>query len=135
MTLIPGYLHVTTVNAEVLTNEVSINRLRTNRTVNTKNLGGSKWAGALGGQQFITLGLQGSLSAEKAAALQTAVATGRIDASLQVGEAGEATDGGLHSGTFEISNFALDGNANGEFDWSMDMQSSGEVTYTAASSS
>lgn len=136
MTLIPGYLATVTLNAEDVTAIGGVYRLNLNRTVNTKNLAGSKWAGALGGQQHFTFSAQGSLSAEKAAALNAAaIDTGRIAFSLQVGEAAGATDAGVYNGTGEISNFTIDGNADGEFDWSLDLQSDGAVVYTPVAGS
>lgn len=133
-TLIPGYFATVTLNATDVTAIASGYNLKLSRTVMTKNLAGTKWAASLGGQQNYSFSVKGSLSAEEMAGLLAAADAGRIAFSFQVGEASGDTDAGVFSGTAEVSGFSIDGEADGEFDWSADLQSSGAVTHTPAES-
>jgi predicted secreted protein len=133
-TFIPGYLGVVTLNAEDVSTIGSVVRLNKRRNVMTKPTFGNPWGFSLGGQKIGAFSANGHISTEKAAALETAFDTGYVAFSLQVGEASGATDAGVHTGNCVISDYTIEGNADGEFDWSIDAQTSGTVTYTAVGS-
>ena len=41
------------------------------------------------------------------------------------------TDAGLYAGMCVLSDYTISANADGEWDWSIEAQTSGEVSYTA----
>lgn len=132
-TFIPGYLGTVTLNAQDISAIGSVVSLAKNRNVMTKPTFGQAWGFSLGGQRIAAFSASGHVSAELAPALEAAFdADAPIGFSLQVGEGAGATDAGLHTGFCVISSFTISANADGEFDWSIDAQSSGSVTYTPA---
>ena len=134
-TLIPGYLGVVTINNENFTAIASVTSLNKSRNGMTKNLMGTEWTQTLGGKRSVAFSASGSISAELASALEDAYEEdGAVQFSLQVGQAGGPTDGGLHSGLCIITALNLNSGADGEFDFSIEATSTGEVTYTPAGS-
>lgn len=131
-TFIPGYLGTVTINATDVSAVGSVVRLQRTRTVMTKPTFGSPDANSLGGQRLGRFSASGHISAEQAAALNTAFEAATVPFSLQVGEAAGATDGGLYAGDAVISDYTVEANADGEFDWSIEAQTDGAVTYTPA---
>jgi predicted secreted protein len=131
-TFIPGYLGTVTLNATDVSAIGSVVRLNKRRNVMTKPTFGNEWGFSLGGQKIGAFSASGHISAEQASALEDAFDAGSVAFSLQVGTASEATDAGLHSGNCVISDYTIEANADGEFDWSVDAQTTGEVTYTPA---
>jgi hypothetical protein len=133
-TFIPGYLGTVTLNLEDISAIGSVVRLQKTRNVMTKPTFGNPWGFSLGGQRIGQFSANGHLSAEQAEALETAYnAQLPIEFSLQVGEGAGATDAGLHTGSCVISSLTIEANADGEWDWSIDAQTSGLVVYTPAS--
>jgi predicted secreted protein len=129
-TFIAGYLSVFTANGQDLTNISANLSVKQARAVLTKAVMGSADAYAIGGQKTGGISAKGSLSAEKAAALQAAFDAGIIAYSVQIGTASAATDAGLHSGNCVVGDFTLEAAADGEWDWSMELTRSGANTYT-----
>jgi predicted secreted protein len=135
-TFIPGYLGTVILNLEDISAIGSVVRLQKSRNVMTKPTFGNPWGFSLGGQRIGAFSANGHLSAEQAAALETAFEQDLpIEFSLQVGEGAGATDAGLHEGSCVISQLTVEANADGEWDWSLEAQTSGVVTYTPASPS
>jgi predicted secreted protein len=133
-TFIPGYLGTVLINAENVSAIGSVVRLNKRRNVMTKPTFGNPWGFSLGGQKIGAFSASGHISAEQAAALEAAYDAGSVAFSLQVGEAAGATDAGVHTGNCVISDYTIEANADGEFDWSIDAQTTGTVTYTPAGS-
>lgn len=96
---------------------------------------GQAWGHSLKGQKRASFSASGSVSVETHPNLQTAFETGLVAITVQLGTAASATDGGLYSGNFNISNLSITVNGDGEWDWSFDATSDGAVTYTPGSSS
>lgn len=135
-TFIPGYLATVTIDAEDLSAIGSVTRLQKSRNVMTKPTFGNEYGFSLGGQKIAAFSASGHLSAEKAAALEALFDEELpVDFSLQVGEGAGATDAGLHTGKCVISSLTIEANADGEWDWSLEAQTSGAVTYTPAGGS
>lgn len=135
-TFIPGWQTTVTLNAEDVSAVGSVVRLQKQRQVMTKPTFGSPAGFSLGGQRIAQFSANGHISAEKAAALEAMFAADEpIAFSLQVGIGSSDTDAGLHTGLCVISNYTIEANADGEWDWSIEAQTSGEVTYTPASPS
>lgn len=104
------------------------------RNIMEKSFVGQGWGNSLKGQRRASFSGSGSVSAEGYAALVTAMETGSVPVSVQIGTAAGSTDAGVWTGTFNVSNLATTVSGDGEWDWSMDFVSDGEVTYTAPGS-
>lgn len=133
-TYVPGYLGTVTLNSDNISAIGSVVRLNQRRNVMTKPVFGAEWGYSLGGQKLGGFSASGHVSAEQLSDLQDAF---DVDAgvafTLQVGEAAGATDAGAYTGNCVISDLTVEANADGEFDWSIDAQTTGTVTYTPAS--
>lgn len=135
-TFIPGYKGTVTLNMEDISAIGSVVRLNKTKNVMTKPTFGNPWGRSLGGQKLAAFSCNGHVSAEQAAALEAAYeAEEPIEFSLQVGIADTPTDGGLHSGLCVLSSLTVEANADGEWDWSAEAQSSGAVAYASAGGS
>jgi predicted secreted protein len=133
-TFIPGYLGTVTLNLEDISAIGSVVSLQKTRNVMTKPTFGNPWGFSLGGQKIAQFSANGHISAEQAAALEAAFASDLpIEFSLQVGEGSGVTDAGLHTGNCVLSSYTIEANADGEWDWSIEAQTSGTVVYTPAS--
>ena len=133
-TFIPGYLGTVTLGVEDISAIGSVVRLQKTRNVMTKPTFGNPWGFSLGGQKIAAFSASGHLSAEQAAALEAAFDEDLpFTFALQIGEASGVTDGGLHSGNVVLSQLTVEANADGEWDWSCEAQTSGPVIYTPAS--
>lgn len=133
-TFIPGFLATVTLNNENVSAIGSVVRLQKRRNGMTKPTFGNPWGFTLGGQRIGAFSANGHVSAELAAALETMFeADAPIEFALQVGEGAGATDAGLHEGLCVITSYTIEANADGEWDWSIDAQTSGAITYTPAS--
>jgi predicted secreted protein len=132
-TFIPGYLATVTLMAEDISAIGSVVSLEKTRNVMTKPTFGSPYGHSLGGQKIAAFSANGHLSAEQAAALEDIFdSDAPIDFTLQVGEGAGATDAGVHSGKCVVSSYRIEANADGEWDWAIEAQTSGVVTYTPA---
>lgn len=129
-TFIPGYLGTVTLNADDISAIGSVVSLTKTRNLMTKPTFGSAYAHSLGGQKIGAFSAQGHVSAESVGDLDAAFnSDAPIAFSLQIGDAAGPTDGGLYSGDCVLSSFEITANADGEWDWSLEAQTSGEVTY------
>lgn len=134
-TFIPGYLATVTLNADNISAIGSVVRLQKSRNVMTKPTFGSEYGFSLGGQKIGAFSASGHISAELAADLEAIFESNSpIAFSMQVGEASGATDAGVHTGFCVVSSYTIEANADGEWDWSIDAQTSGTITYTPAGS-
>jgi hypothetical protein len=130
-TFIPGYLGTVLLNADDISAIGSVVSLTKTRNLMTKPTFGSPYAHSLGGQKIGAFSAQGHVSAEQIADLDTAFnSDSPIAFSLQIGEAAGATDGGLYTGDCVLSSFEITANADGEWDWSIEATTSGDVVYT-----
>ncbi len=130
-TFIPGYLGTVTLNTDDITAIGSVVKLGQTRAVMSKPTFGNPWGNVLGGQRLGSFSANGPIAAEQISDLQDAFdANTPIAFELQIGEASGATDAGIYSGDCVIGSFTIDASADGEWDWSIDAQTSGTVTYT-----
>lgn len=100
------------------------------RNVMQKSFVGQAWGHSLSGQKRASFSASGSVSVEGYPGLMTAFDAGSIPVTVQIGTAAGATDAGLYSGTFNVSNVSITVNGDGEWDWSFQAESDGAVTYT-----
>lgn len=131
-TFVPGYLGTVTLNTDDISAVGSVVSLERSRNIMAKPTFGSPYQYSLGGQKLGTFSANGHVSVEHLGALEDAfVSDAPIPFSLQVGEAAGPTDAGLYEGDCVVSTYTIEGNADGEFDWSIEAQTSGPITYTA----
>jgi hypothetical protein len=132
-TFIPGYEATITLNADDFSTVGSVISFEQAKNVLAKPTFGSASAHSLGGQKSGTITASGHISAEKVGDLQTAFdQSAPIEFSIQIGDAAGPTDGGLYTGQCTISRLTVEANADGEWDWSLEAQTSGDVTYAPA---
>lgn len=133
MTYIPGYMATVLLDAEDIGVVGSVVSLNLSRNIQTKPVFGSAYAGSLAGQRSGQFSANGHITAEKIVALTGLFENDApVTFSIQVGEAAGATDSGVYAGTCNVSNYTISGNADGEWDWSIQAATDGAVTYTAA---
>lgn len=131
-TFIPGYLGTVLLNADDISAIGSVVSLTKTRNIMTKPTFGSPYAFSLGGQKIGAFSANGHVSVEQLGDLEAAFnSDAPIAFSLQVGDAAGPTDAGLYAGTCVLSTYTIEAAADGEWDWSIEAQTSGEVTYTA----
>lgn len=134
-TFVPGYLGTVTINAEDQSITLHVVSLDTSRDTPVKKTMGQPEAFHISGQDVTTFAANGSVTAEKHAALEAAFALRTaVVCSIQLGEAAGATDAGLYSGSFRISQRRVEGNAEGQWTWSLQAMATGPVAYTPAGS-
>lgn len=131
MAFVPGYLGTITLNAETIKDLGGhVIDLNMQRNVMTLPLFGQAWAGALEGQRQGTFTASGTIDSDKLAALQTAFESGPVAFSIQVGAAGEATDGGVYTGSCIVSNLTINAAADGKWEWSITATTNDAVFHT-----
>lgn len=130
-TFIPGHLGTVLLNADDISAIGSVVKLNLSRAQLPKPTFGQAYAFSLGGQRSGTFSAQGHVSAEQLADLVAMFnVEGVIAFSLQIGEGLGVTDAGLFTGNCSVSSFGIEGDAAGEWDWSIDAATSGAVDYT-----
>jgi len=131
-TFIPGYLGTVLLNADDISAIGSVVSLTKTRNLMTKPTFGAAYAHSLGGQKIGAFSAQGHVSVEQLADLDAAFnSDAPIAFSLQIGDAAGPTDGGIYAGECVLSSFEITASADGEWDWSIEATTSGDVTYTA----
>jgi predicted secreted protein len=131
-TFIPGYLGTVLLNTDDISAVGSVVSLSKTRNIMTKPTFGSPYAFSLGGQKLGSFSAQGHVSVEQIADIDNAFASDApIAFSIQIGDAAGPTDAGLYAGNCVLSDYTITANADGEWDWSIEAQTSGAVTYTA----
>jgi hypothetical protein len=130
---IQGYLGTITINSDPI---ITANVLNFNQTKNimTKPVIGSADAFSLTGQSSGSVSLQGHVSVTQLPELQAIFdLLVPVAFTIQVGDAAGATDAGLYSGLLSLGNLNLTATADGEWDYTADGQTSGNITYTPGS--
>jgi hypothetical protein len=129
---IPGYEATITLNADDFSTVGSVISLEQSKNIMTKPVFGSAFAFSLGGQKTGTITASGHISTEKLPDLQAAFdAAQPIAFTIQIGDAAGTTDAGVYSGNCTISSLTTESAADGEWDWSLEAQTAGEITYAA----
>lgn len=132
-TLISGAEGTVTINSDPVVVGQTFDFALT-RNVMEKAFVGQGWGHSLSGQKRSTFSASGSVSVESHPNIHDAFAAGSVPVTVQLGTAAGATDAGLYSGTYNVSNLSITVSGDGEWDWSADFISDGEVTYTPAGS-
>lgn len=132
-TLIAGAEGTITINGDpMVTGQASNFQLTQN--VMEKSFIGQAWGHSLKGQKRASFTASGSVSTQNVEELYDAWTTGLVVISIQLGTAAGATDGGLFSGSFNVSNLTFQVSGDGEWDFSFDAVSDGTITNTPAGS-
>ena len=130
-TLIPGSAGVITINSDPVVTALTSDFALT-RNIMTKAFIGQAWSDSLNGQRAATFSCTGCVAVENVADLYAAWTAATVPCSIQIGDAAGATDAGMFSGDFNVSNLAFSVSGDGEWDFSFDASNAGDVTYTAA---
>ena len=131
-TWIPGYLGTITLDADdfsVVGQTLSFNGTKTNPT---KATFGSTTMQRVSGMKDATIDTAGHISAELPVAELFALLDGDVSFpfTIQLGDAAGITDGGIISGNAFASDFTIDADAEGEWDWSATLETDGDYTFT-----
>jgi len=131
-TFVPGYLGTVLLNTEDISAIGSVVSLQKTRNLMTKPTFGSEYAHSLGGQKIGAFSANGHVSVEQIGDIEAAFnSDAPIDFSLQIGDAAGPTDAGVYVGQCVLSSYTIEASADGEWDWSIEAQTSGPVVYTA----
>lgn len=136
-TFIPGWqasieLGNPSVDVTVFGNVLSFARTRASLP---KPVFGVQFRHEIPGQASGTLSCSGHVSAEGLPDLENLFATsaaGSVPYVIQVGALGTDTDGGLYQGLAAITEFSIEDDAEGEWDWSISATLDGAPNYTPA---
>ena len=130
-TFIPGYLAEVTINLEDLTVVGQVIGYSDDATSLPKPVFGQRYRRTVRGQGVVSLDVSGHLSAEVTAALMTMNALpDPVAYTIQIGEAGAATDSGELSGSAVITNLTLGDDATSNWSWSLTLETDGDPVYT-----
>jgi len=128
---IPGYLASATIGANDLSGITASGTLTLTKNVLTKSVAGAKSPNIIAGQRTGTLNLTGHLGVDELALLNGAWESDAVlTFEFQVGEATAATDAGKYSGNALVETFTPSFSADGEWDFSLDLITDGDVVYT-----
>jgi len=92
---------------------------------------GQRYRNTVRGQGVVTIGCSGHLSAELVSNLFALNAQADTVAyEIQIGEAAGPTDGGKMTGNAVITNLSIDDDSEGNWAWSLNLESDGVPVYT-----
>lgn len=118
------------VDLTVIGNVLNFSRTRASLP---KPVFGSQFRHEIPGQASGTLAASGHVSAAHLADLENLFATsaaGSVPYVIQVGAEGTDTDGGKYTGLAAITEFSIDDDAEGEWDWAISATLDGAPNYT-----
>lgn len=132
-TFVPGWQTTITINTEDFTVVGNVLSFVRNKGSNPKPVFGQPFRNEIPGQASGTLSANGHVSVEKIQALEDAFdAADPIEYSIQAGEAAGATDAGQWTGKLVVTEYSLDTDAEGEWEWSISATLDGAPLYTPA---
>lgn len=128
---VPGYIGTITLDTEGQAT-LHVTRLNQSRTSLPKRVIGASHKYSVGGQFEFTFGADGSVTPGALAVLQTAFRTqGAVEFSMQIGAAGQSLDAGVYAGWVVLTALNITGNADGQWEVSVEGDGTGEAGYTA----
>jgi predicted secreted protein len=132
-TFIPGYLTEITLDGTDVTLIGQVTSYSDDQTAVPKPTFGTKYRRTIAGQSLYSIDVSGHLAAESAGDLWALKASSDAVAwSIQIGEAGAATDGGILAGNAVVTNLTMDSDAESNWSWSCTLEGDGDPTYTPA---
>lgn len=133
-TFIPGYLATIEIDSEDLTIFANVIGLSSTKNAPRKPVFGQNASNVISGQQSWSGECSGHLAVEGpiATLLATYAKSELVEYTIQIGEAGGATDAGTFTGNLTLSSLDISDDAEGEWDWSAGFEIDGEPLYTPA---
>ena len=132
-TFVPGWQTTITINSEDLTVVGNVLGFTRTKASNPKPVFGQDFRHELPGQAGGSLSAQGHVSTEKIAGLETMFNSEvPVAYTLQAGTPAGATDAGSWAGNLVITEYTLDTDAEGEWEWTINATLDGAPTYTPA---
>lgn len=133
-TFVPGWQTAITINTEDLTVVGNVLGFTRTRGSNAKPVFGQDFRHEIPGQAGGTLSCQGHVSVEKIAALETMFGSEvPVAYTIQAGTLAGPADSGAWAGNLVITEYTLDSDAEGEWEWTLNATLDGEPVYTPPS--
>ena len=130
-TFIPGWETAITINSEDLTVVGRVLTFTRTKASNPKPVFGSPFRNELPGQAGGSLSAQGHVSVEKVAALEAIFNSNvSVDYEMQAGTVGGPSEAGQWTGKLVVTEYTLDTDAEGEWEWSLNATLDGAPLYT-----
>jgi hypothetical protein len=130
-TFIPGWETYITINAEDLTVVGNVLSFTRTKSSNPKPVFGQPFRHELPGQAGGSISAQGHVSVEKVQGLEDIFNSGvPVSYEIQAGTAAGSTDAGKWVGNLVPTEYTLDTDAEGEWEWSLNATLDGAPVYT-----
>ena len=130
-TWIPGYMSSIEIGTDDLTVVANVLGLDLAPAVLPKAVFGQKYRNSTGGQISGSLSVAGHMTVEVLPLFLPMVESDEsLDFVMYAGEEGGTIDGGSFTGKIRISSLSIPSSADGEWDWSLDAEFDGPVTFT-----
>lgn len=127
---ISGSLGTITLGGDPLVNGFVVG-LNLTRNIMNKAVIGQPYAYALSGQRSGTFSANGGISAAEQADLHALFESDTpIAFSMVIGASAGANAAGEYEGNFVVNSFDISVDGSGEWDWSLNAQTTGAVSYT-----
>ncbi len=131
-TFIPGHMTDIQVGIENLTLTGQVVSFSDDQAAVPKPTFGTKYRRTITGQGTYSIDVSGHLAAEEVGSLWALRALeGAVPWSIQVGDIGTPTDGGIVDGDAVITNLTFEADAEGNWAWSMTLEGDGAPNFTA----
>lgn len=132
-TFIPGWQAQITISADDVTAVGNVLNITRTKASLPKPVFGTPFRHEIAGQSAGTVSCSGHMSAEFAPKFEAIFGSpGSLPYSIQIGELGGDTDGGILSGELNITEYAIDDDAEGQWAWSITASLDGAPLYTPA---
>lgn len=132
-TFIPGWQATITISADDITAVGNVLNLTRTKASLPKPVFGTPFRHEIAGQSAGTLSCSGHMSAEVAPKLEAIFnSPGNLPYIIQIGELGGDTDGGILAGDLNITEYAIDDDAEGQWSWALSATMDGAPDYTPA---
>lgn len=130
-TFIPGYLTEITIGGTDYTLIGQVVSFSDDQTAVPKPTFGTRYRRTIAGQGLYAIDVNGHLAAEEVANLWTMRAQSVPQAwTIQIGDAGGPTDGGILAGNAVVTNLTMEADAEGNWAWSCTLEGDGEPNLT-----
>lgn len=130
-TFIQGYLTEITIGGTDYTLIGQVVSYSDDQAAVPKPTFGNRYRRTIAGQGLYTIDVNGHLAAEEVGNLWAMRGSNEPqDWTIQIGEAGGATDGGILAGDAVVTNLTMEADAEGNWAWSATLEGDGEPTYT-----
>lgn len=130
-TFIPGWQAVISINTEDLTVIGNVLSFTRSKGSQPKPVFGQPFRNEIPGQGSGTIDAQGHVSVEKVGALETMFNSEvSVPYAIEAGVSGTATDAGSWAGNLVVTEYTLDSDAEGEWEWTISATLDGIPVFT-----